>query len=46
MDERWKDDCECSETELKDVAYTVLSLLGGLITLGVGLFMGLLIMLD
>ncbi len=36
-DERWKDDCECSETEMKGVAYTVLSLLGGLITLGVGL---------
>lgn len=30
-------DDECSETEMKDVAYAALSLLGGIVFVGVGL---------
>lgn len=38
-DETWKNDCECSEGEMKGVAYTAISLVGGIITLGVGLLL-------
>ncbi len=30
-------DAECSETEMKDMAYAALSLLGGIVFVGVGL---------
>lgn len=35
--EAWENDCESSEGEMKGVAYTIISLVGGIITLGVGL---------